>query len=127
MYIITLQILPGLLLCFAMRYDHAVMRATMATDRISLACSKWSYFQISICGYALGMQQTVCNSILPLLSTGLIFAAVAAEMFSSPQPALLYLVPCTLIPFVVKATIQVPDALTCISGLYMSTRNYKIM
>ncbi|XP_065889893.1 signal peptide peptidase-like 3 [Dysidea avara] len=83
-------ILPGLLLCFAMRYDHAVMRATMATDRISLACSKWSYFQISICGYALG----------------LIFAAVAAEMFSSPQPALLYLVPCTLIPFVVKATIQ---------------------
>jgi len=47
-------------------------------------------------------------------------AAVAAEVFSSPQPALLYLVPCTLIPFVIKATIQVLDVLTCISGIYES-------
>ena len=47
-------------------------------------------------------------------------AAVAAEVFSSPQPALLYLVPCTLIPFVIKATIQVPDTPTCISGIYES-------
>ena len=63
-YILILQILPGLLLCFAMRYDHVVMRATIATDRVSLACSKWSYFQISICGYALGMEQIVYNSVL---------------------------------------------------------------
>ena len=42
-----------------------------------------------------------------IILTGLILAAIAAEMFSAPQPALLYLVPCTLIPFVVKAAIQV--------------------
>ena len=42
-----------------------------------------------------------------IIYIGLILAAIAAEMFSAPQPALLYLVPCTLIPFVVKAAIQV--------------------
>ena len=48
------QILPGLLLCFAMRYDHMLVRATMATGQISIACSRWSYFQVCILGYALG-------------------------------------------------------------------------
>ena len=50
-----LQILPGLLLCFAMRYDHMLARATMATGQMSIICSRWSYFQVSILGYALGM------------------------------------------------------------------------
>lgn len=54
MYMLLSQILPGLLLCFAMRYDHMLMRATMATGQISISCSRWSYFQVSILGYALG-------------------------------------------------------------------------
>ena len=48
------QILPGLLLCFAMRYDHMLVRATVATGQISIICSRWSYFQVCILGYALG-------------------------------------------------------------------------
>ena len=50
-----------------------------------------------------------------IINTGLILAAIAAEMFSAPQPALLYLVPCTLIPFVVKAAIQVGTSLYDVS------------
>ena len=56
LFIVTFvsQILPGLLLCFAMRYDHMLVRATMATGQMAITCSRWSYFQISILGYALG-------------------------------------------------------------------------
>merc|ERR1711902_296485 len=79
-------VMPGLLLCFVMRYD-AYKRAQakrMADAGIPLP-SHWnriSYFHCSLLGYFLG----------------LLTATISSEVFKAAQPALLYLVPFTLFP-----------------------------
>lgn len=87
-------VMPGLLLCFVMRYD-AYKRAQarkMAEAGIPLP-NHWykiSYFSCSLLGYFLG----------------LLTATVSSEVFKAAQPALLYLVPFTLFPLVFMAYLK---------------------
>jgi len=79
-------VMPGLLLCFVMRYDayKRAQAARMAENGIPLP-SNWyrlSYFHCSLFGYFLG----------------LLTATISSEVFKAAQPALLYLVPFTLFP-----------------------------
>lgn len=87
-------VMPGLLLCFVMRYD-AYKRAQakkMAEAGIPFP-SHWhkiSYFHCSLFGYFLG----------------LLTATVSSEVFKAAQPALLYLVPFTLLPLFLMAYLK---------------------
>merc|ERR1711936_677131 len=79
-------VMPGLLLCFVMRYDayKKAQQAKLADAGIPLP-NNWyriSYFHCSLFGYFLG----------------LLTATISSEVFKAAQPALLYLVPFTLIP-----------------------------
>ena len=69
-------VLPGLLLCFAMRFD----------DHKGLDVRS-NYFAVTMAGYCLGL--TVCEIIV--------------GSFHWAQPAMIYLVPGTLIPFTLTA------------------------
>lgn len=71
-------ILPGLLVAFAARYDRAMgKRHLLAFQK---CCSERSYFRLMVIGYAIG----------------LMMANIAVYAMKMGQPALLYLVPCTL-------------------------------
>lgn len=95
-------VLPGLLLCFAMRFDNLCPASNGGTSRggsvlqdkrlarLLLFCQRWSYFSTALLGYA----------------AGLLMASVVADITRSPQPALLYLVPCVLSPMLAKAALQ---------------------
>ena len=50
--------------------------------------------------------QTTIIIVLFLIYTGLLLAGLMVELFQYPQPALLYLVPCVLIPLFSKSYIQ---------------------
>lgn len=90
-------VMPGLLLCFVMRYD-AYKRSQAAENAeqqqsppIALSnLQKVTYFHCSLIGYFVG----------------LITAAVSSEIFKAAQPALLYLVPFTLLPLLLMAYIK---------------------
>jgi len=87
-------VMPGLLLCFVMRYDayKKAQAAKMADQGIPLP-SHWhrlSYFHCSLFGYFLG----------------LITATISSEVFKAAQPALLYLVPFTLFPLLTMAWLK---------------------
>jgi len=87
-------VMPGLLLCFVMRYD-AYKRAQahrMAAAGIPVPnnWTKISYFHCSLLGYFLG----------------LLTATVSSEVFKAAQPALLYLVPFTLLPLFLMAYLK---------------------
>lgn len=87
-------VMPGLLLCFVMRYDayKRSQMAKLAEQGIPLP-SHWhriSYFHCSLFGYFLG----------------LITATVSSEIFKAAQPALLYLVPFTLAPLFTMAWLK---------------------
>jgi len=69
-------VLPGLLLCFAMRFDDA-----KGLDLRS------NYFAVTMAGYCIGL--TICEIIV--------------GSFHWAQPAMIYLVPGTLIPFTLTA------------------------
>merc|ERR1719225_2501304 len=79
-------VMPGLLLCFVMRYDayKRAQAARMAENGIPLPANwlRISYFHCSLMGYFLG----------------LLTATISSEVFKAAQPALLYLVPFTLFP-----------------------------
>merc|ERR1719342_1927775 len=79
-------VMPGLLLCFVMRYDayKRAQAARMAENGIPLPANwlRISYFHCSLLGYFLG----------------LLTATISSEVFKAAQPALLYLVPFTLLP-----------------------------
>merc|ERR1719215_637072 len=87
-------VMPGLLLCFVMRYDayKKAQAAKLAEQGIPLP-SHWhrlSYFHCSLFGYFLG----------------LITATISSEVFKAAQPALLYLVPFTLLPLLTMAYLK---------------------
>mmetsp|Transcript_60432 Transcript_60432/g.138114 ORF Transcript_60432/g.138114 Transcript_60432/m.138114 type:complete len:394 (-) Transcript_60432:283-1464(-) len=69
-------VLPGLLLCFALRLDD-----TKGIDK------KTGYFAVCMVGYCIGL--TMCEFVV--------------GTFHWAQPAMIYLVPGTLIPFIYKA------------------------
>lgn len=87
-------VMPGLLLCFVMRYDayKKAQANKMAEAGIPLP-SNWhriSYFHCSLLGYFLG----------------LLTATISSEVFKAAQPALLYLVPFTLLPLFLMAWLK---------------------
>lgn len=89
-------VMPGLLLCFVLRYD-----AFKKMQLIPGGCesgvppprhlNRISYFHCSLIGYFLG----------------LLTATVSSEVFKAAQPALLYLVPFTLLPLLTMAYLKV--------------------
>jgi signal peptide peptidase-like protein 3 len=87
-------VMPGLLLCFVMRYDayKKAQEKKMAEAGIPVP-QNWnriSYFHCSLLGYFLG----------------LLTATVSSEVFKAAQPALLYLVPFTLLPLFLMAYLK---------------------
>ncbi|PIK60291.1 putative signal peptide peptidase-like 3 isoform X1, partial [Apostichopus japonicus] len=89
-------VMPGLLLCFVLRYDNwkrqsvdaAAPQPALITHG-SLA-QKVTYFHCSLIGYFVG----------------LLTATVSSEIYKNAQPALLYLVPFTLLPLVIMAYLK---------------------
>merc|ERR1719347_1724380 len=87
-------VMPCLLLCFVMRYDayKRAQHAKLAEAGIPLP-THWqriSYFHCSLFGYFLG----------------LLTATISSEVFKAAQPALLYLVPFTLLPLFTMAYLK---------------------
>ncbi|XP_015795383.1 signal peptide peptidase-like 3 [Tetranychus urticae] len=86
-------VMPGLLLCFVLRYD-AYKRSLLTSAEAGLPppnhLSKITYFHCSLIGYFFG----------------LLTATVSSELSKAAQPALLYLVPFTLLPLLTMAYIK---------------------
>ncbi|XP_066148709.1 signal peptide peptidase-like 3 [Euwallacea fornicatus] len=78
-------VMPGLLLCFVLRYD-----AYKKSQGLAAPGSRLTYFHCSLLGYFLG----------------LLTATVSSEVFKAAQPALLYLVPFTLLPLLTMAYLK---------------------
>eukprot|EP00112_Aurelia_sp_Birch-Aquarium-sp1_P012435 Seg2615.2 transcript_id=Seg2615.2/GoldUCD/mRNA.D3Y31 product="Signal peptide peptidase-like 3" protein_id=Seg2615.2/GoldUCD/D3Y31 len=77
-------VMPGLFLCFVLRFDNHKKRMNDSdTSRIT-------YFHCSLIGYFIG----------------LVTATTVSEMSKTAQPALLYLVPFTILPLIIRAYIK---------------------
>ncbi|XP_022667328.1 signal peptide peptidase-like 3 isoform X1 [Varroa jacobsoni] len=100
-------VMPGLLLCFVLRYDAykkaqllssietgtlppGSLPGTLPPPPLPLSLYRISYFHCSLIGYFLG----------------LLTATVSSEVFKAAQPALLYLVPFTLLPLLLMAYLK---------------------
>lgn len=83
-------VMPGLLLCFVLRYDAYKKSQGLTGSRLT-------YFHCSLLGYFLG----------------LLTATVSSEVFKAAQPALLYLVPFTLLPLLTMAYLKVRNLQIC--------------
>jgi signal peptide peptidase-like protein 3 len=83
-------VLPGLLVCLSVRFDNLMNSTPFVNNNYHYKCSNVKYFVVAIIGYALG----------------LLSAMIAVQITHYPQPALLYLVPSTLIPLLVKSFLQ---------------------
>lgn len=87
-------VMPGLLLCFVLRYDaYKKSQGIPADNGVPMPKSmgsKLTYFHCSLLGYFLG----------------LLTATVSSEIFKAAQPALLYLVPFTLLPLLTMAYLK---------------------
>ncbi|KAI5695874.1 hypothetical protein M8J75_004813 [Diaphorina citri] len=87
-------VMPGLLLCFVLRYDAYKKSQLLHLGETGIPAprhlSRISYFHCSLIGYFLG----------------LLTATVSSEIFKAAQPALLYLVPFTLLPLLTMAYLK---------------------
>ncbi|XP_074641000.1 signal peptide peptidase-like 3 isoform X2 [Tubulanus polymorphus] len=87
-------VMPGLLLCFVLRYDAYKKTQTQSLEAgMPLPAAyyhKITYFHCSLVGYFLG----------------LLTATISSEVFRAAQPALLYLVPFTLLPLFTMAYLK---------------------
>ncbi|KAJ8042735.1 Signal peptide peptidase-like 3 [Holothuria leucospilota] len=88
-------VMPGLLLCFVLRYDNwkrqtAEPALPPAMIPHGSLAQKVTYFHCSLIGYFVG----------------LLTATVSSEVYKNAQPALLYLVPFTLLPLVIMAYLK---------------------
>ncbi|KAL1378224.1 hypothetical protein pipiens_015732 [Culex pipiens pipiens] len=88
-------VMPGLLLCFVLRYDAYKKSQCTQTAETGVppprgVGSRLTYFHCSLLGYFLG----------------LLTATVSSEVFKAAQPALLYLVPFTLLPLLTMAYLK---------------------
>nr|CAD7427793.1 unnamed protein product [Timema monikensis] len=97
-------VMPGLLLCFVLRYDAYKKSQMLLLGETGLPppkhLGKISYFHCSLIGYFLG----------------LLTATVSSEVFMAAQPALLYLVPFTLLPLLTMAYLKLANALGVLSS-----------
>lgn len=87
-------VMPGLLLCFVLRYD-TYKKSQLNSVEAGVPpppnyVQRLSYFHCSLIGYFLG----------------LLTATVSSEVFRAAQPALLYLVPFTLLPLLTMAYLK---------------------
>lgn len=104
-------VMPGLLLCFVLRYD-AYKRAQLTSAEAGVPPPKHlnriTYFNCSLIGYFFGTFLTLyLDSSHSFHRPGLLTATVSSEVFKAAQPALLYLVPFTLLPLLTMAYIKV--------------------
>ncbi|KAL0267223.1 UNVERIFIED_CONTAM: hypothetical protein PYX00_009560 [Menopon gallinae] len=87
-------VMPGLLLCFVLRYDAYKKSQLSNLGELGIPPPKHlnniTYFHCSLLGYFLG----------------LVTATVSSEVFKAAQPALLYLVPFTLLPLLTMAYLK---------------------
>uniref|UniRef100_A0A8C9VW18 Signal peptide peptidase 3 n=1 Tax=Scleropages formosus TaxID=113540 RepID=A0A8C9VW18_SCLFO len=86
-------VMPGLLLCFVLRYDNYKKQATgeaVGPGNMSGRMQRVSYFHCTLIGYFVG----------------LLTATVASRIHRAAQPALLYLVPFTLLPLLTMAYLK---------------------
>jgi len=88
-------VMPGLLLCFVLRYDNYKKRksqqeANPLPSHPGNLIYRMRYFHCTLIGYFVG----------------LVTATVASEINRNAQPALLYLVPFTLLPLITMAYIK---------------------
>ncbi|XP_039257429.2 signal peptide peptidase-like 3 [Styela clava] len=87
-------VMPGLLLCFVLRYDNYKKQRLEGEGYVPLAAGnliyRVRYFHCTLLGYFIG----------------LITATIASEVNRSAQPALLYLVPFTLLPLITMAYLK---------------------
>ncbi|XP_065054668.1 signal peptide peptidase-like 3 [Rhopilema esculentum] len=79
-------VMPGLLLCFVLRFDNHKKRMNLNEGETS----KITYFHCSLIGYFVG----------------LLTATTISELSKSAQPALLYLVPFTILPLITRAYVK---------------------
>ncbi|CAD5125354.1 DgyrCDS13592 [Dimorphilus gyrociliatus] len=85
-------VMPGLLLCFVLRYD-AYKKSQLPCGETGAPTTSYhriTYFHCSLIGYFLG----------------LLTATLSSEIFKAAQPALLYLVPFTLLPLLIMAYLK---------------------
>ncbi|KTG04570.1 hypothetical protein cypCar_00033486 [Cyprinus carpio] len=86
-------VMPGLLLCFVLRYDNYKKQANgevPGSVNMSGRMQRVSYFHCTLIGYFVG----------------LLTATVASRIHRAAQPALLYLVPFTLLPLLTMAYLK---------------------
>uniref|UniRef100_A0A3B4UXF2 Signal peptide peptidase 3 n=1 Tax=Seriola dumerili TaxID=41447 RepID=A0A3B4UXF2_SERDU len=86
-------VMPGLLLCFVLRYDNYKKQANgevPGPGNMSGRMQRVSYFHCTLIGYFVG----------------LLTATVASRIHRAAQPALLYLVPFTLLPLLTMAYLK---------------------
>ncbi|KAI7694658.1 Signal peptide peptidase-like 3 [Sarcoptes scabiei] len=86
-------VMPGLLLCFVLRYDaykQTLLNSADAGLPPPKHLNRFTYFHCSLIGYFFG----------------LLTATVSSEVFKAAQPALLYLVPFTLLPLLTMAYLK---------------------
>ncbi|KAM6986956.1 signal peptide peptidase-like 3 isoform 1-T1 [Aplochiton taeniatus] len=82
-------VMPGLLLCFVLRYDNYKKQANGEVP-VPGRMQRVSYFHCTLIGYFVG----------------LLTATVASRIHRAAQPALLYLVPFTLLPLLTMAYLK---------------------
>ncbi|KAJ6659045.1 hypothetical protein lerEdw1_019347 [Lerista edwardsae] len=108
-------VMPGLLLCFVLRYDNYKKQASSdacgapGPGNISGRMQKVSYFHCTLIGYFVGKwvgggAERVGES--GEAGSGLLTATVASRIHRAAQPALLYLVPFTLLPLLTMAYLK---------------------
>ncbi|GCB76454.1 hypothetical protein scyTo_0016560 [Scyliorhinus torazame] len=85
-------VMPGLLLCFVLRYDNykKISNSEAIPPNVPGRMQKVSYFHCTLIGYFIG----------------LLTATVASRIHRAAQPALLYLVPFTLLPLLTMAYLK---------------------
>lgn len=110
-------VMPGLLLCFVLRYDsYKKSQNTISAEAgvpppKSMLTSRLTYFHCSLVGWEFRNFQKIYlddNIFFCLISyfLGLLTATVSSEVFKQAQPALLYLVPFTLLPLLSMAYVR---------------------
>ena len=133
-------VMPGLLLCFVLRYD-SYKKSQLTNAECGLPppphpLNRVTYFHCSLIGYFVGktcfywqytslitfkdlmiLERDSNNFFALFFLLGLLTATVSSEVFQAAQPALLYLVPFTLLPLLIMAYLKV--------GLKKKTKKFK--
>ncbi len=101
--------MPGLVLCFVLRFESRKRTNNLYNNDPLLFINRLTYFQCSLVGYCAGTKIFLerIKYYFPPLIQGLIAATVSSEIFKCAQPALLFLVPFTLIPLLSIAYLKV--------------------